>query len=139
MLLYTPNQHAAGTHDDLAALAAAAIDAWVFRMRRAAQRLPAHEVEAPTHGHVVPVDRYGEPDRFYVRLHQPGQFADWVMELHSARLVRAAGGCYQFTGEKFDWGRQQHHRQTWLCTPTPERGYDIRHRMADAGRRRSDL
>lgn len=139
MRLYTPNQHAAGTRDDLAALEAAAIDTWVFRMRRAGRRLQPHEVEAPTHGQVVPIDRYGEPDRFYVRLHQPGQFADWVMELHSARLVRAAGGCYQFAGDEFDWSRKVHHRQTWLCTPTPERGYEILRRMADAAGHGADL
>lgn len=97
------------------------------------------EVKAPTHDQTVPIDRYGEPGRFYARPHQPCQFAYWVMELHGARLMHAADGCYQFTGEEFDWSRQQHHRQTWLCTPTPARGYEILRRMADAGGRRAGL
>jgi hypothetical protein len=132
--LYTPGQRASGTAEDRQLLQDAAIDCWVFRMRRHGQRLPVARVPEPTQGLVVPIDRYGEPDRFYVRLYRPGQLVDWCDELHSARLRRADKGCYLFAGDEWVDATRMHHLQTWLCTPTLERGVEILQKMeASAG------
>lgn len=74
-------------------MAEAALSGFVFLMRRHGARLPAKHVGEPVPGHALLIDRYGEQDRFYVRLYHPGQFMDWSHELHGAWWSAAMAGC----------------------------------------------
>lgn len=63
----------------------AMVRCWVFRMRKQGRRLATRHVGEPTPGDLLPMDRYGEPDRFYLRLCPPGRCDDWIDELHCLR------------------------------------------------------
>lgn len=108
----------------------AAFTGWVFLMRRHGQRLAARHVGEPTPGQVLLIDRYGEQDRFYVRLYHPGQYTDWSHELHGARLERSKGNVHLLRGDEWISAAKEHRLQTWLCVPTPDRGYEILRNMA---------
>jgi hypothetical protein len=126
---YVPGRWAAKTPEDDAEMAAAAIECWVFRMRRAGQRLVPGRVGEPSQGRLLVIDRYGEPDRFYVRLYPPDSWRDWVDELHGASLVRSGGGVWLFRGDEWIAAEKRHYLQTWLCTARPERGWEILQQM----------
>lgn len=82
------------------------------------------------------IDRYGEQDRFYVRLFHPGQFTDWSHELHGARRGGSDGRVYLLHGEEWVASANEPRVQTWLCVPTAERGYQILGRMLTAEKKR---
>jgi hypothetical protein len=100
-------------------------------MRRYGQRqLPAVVAEDGVEGAVLAIDRYGGGETFYIRFHRPGNFTDWTFELHGARLVKRSGAVMQIAGDEFAYDRGQHFRQSWLCTPTRDRGLEILRTMA---------
>lgn len=139
MLLYTPGKWAAGTPQDTEAMRAAALEGWVLQIRRNGQRLPAHRMAESEHLSVLCIDRYGEPDRFVVRLFPAGQFIDYISELHGARLVRVANGCHQFHGDEWDPVRQLHNAQTLVCAPTRQKAFEILTNMGEQDLRRHGI
>lgn len=138
LAIYTPGRWSAGTAEDLAAMAAAAFTGFVFLMRRNGSRLPARHVGEPVPGQVLLIDRYEEPDRFYVRLYHSGQFTDWSHELHGARVERANGRVHLLRGDEWVSSLKAHQVQTWLCVPTQERGYEILQRMAELEKKKQE-
>lgn len=125
MRFYSPGIYAAKTDDDRQAMKAASTSCWLYRMRMWGMRLPPHNVPPPAQGAFLCINRYGEPDRWYMRFHLPDRWDDWAFELHTARLVRENGGVYLFTGEEWDVQARRHYQQTWLCAPTADRGAEI--------------
>lgn len=125
---YTPGAWAAGTPADAAAMEAAAIPCWLFRLRAFGMRLPVAGIE-PVQGNALCLDWYGEQTRFLIRFYRPGSWSTRLLEMHGARLVKEAGGVWQFSGDEWNAEVKQHYRQTWLCTPTAERGAEILQRM----------
>lgn len=122
---YIPGTWSAGTPEDAAALATAAIPCHLFRLRAFGMRLPVASIPPPIEGNAVCLDWYGEQDRFLIRFFLPGNWSQRHLEMHGARLVKAAGGVWQFSGDEWNVEVKQHYRQTWLCTPTAERGREI--------------
>jgi hypothetical protein len=127
---YTPGVWAAGTPGDEEAMTAAAIPCWLFRLREFGMRLPVPSIPEPMQGNVLCIDRYEEQTRFYMRFYRAGRWAHWHLEMHGARLVKERGGVWQFSGDEWNSEVKQHYLQTWLCTPTAERGRDILAQMA---------
>lgn len=131
MQLYTSGaKFSPGSVDDVEHQRSLSVDCWVFLMRRDGRRLPARKVGEPFQGSLLLLNRYDEEDRFVARLFQPaGQFTDFALELHGAGVLREAGTVRTISGDEFVWSIREHRRQTWLCTPTAERGYEILREM----------
>lgn len=117
----------------------AAIDGWVLRMRRHGLRLPAHHVTEPEQATLLCINRYDEPDRFVLRVFQPGQFTDYSTEMHGARLMDSRKGCYRFQGDEWIVQAHQHFPQTLVCTPTREKAFEILAKMGEQDLRRHGL
>lgn len=125
---YVPGLHAAGTPEDTAAMQAAAIPCWLFKMRAFGMRLPPQSVQEPIQGNVLCIDRYGYPPTFYIRFYRQDKWAHHHLEMQGAVVVKERDGVWQFFGD--EWIESKHrYRQTWLCTPTAERGREIIARM----------
>lgn len=126
MNLYTPGRWSQGTPEALAEIRAAARAVWVWRLRHLGERLPAGELAVPVQGLLLALNHYGETDRFVAKLFPDDTLANSTSEMHGARVLREAkDGSVTITGDEFDWQLMVHHRQTWLCAPTLERGLEI--------------
>ena len=109
---------------------AAAFPCCVFVLRQRGQRLPATALlrAPPPQGWLVCQDRYTAPQWYACLFTDEGMTRETHRLLH-ARLKRENEGVRLYVGIQVE--SNQEWPQSWLCTPTPERGRDILLQLAE--------
>jgi hypothetical protein len=104
-------------------------------MRHRGERLGPLQVEPPVHGLLLPVRWSSE--QYQLQLHPVGSdlcggLERWLgMMLDVTRMRVSDDGVQLYQGHEWTSSEDRHWPQTWLCTPTRERGVEILHAMID--------
>lgn len=130
----TGKRYSVGTEEDVRERRRHAVECWVWRVRHRGERLAPQAVEEPVHGLLLPVRWSSE--QYQLQLHPPGSdlcggLERWLGMMLDAVLVRSSDGVMLFQGHEWTPADERHWPQTWLCTPTEERGREILQAMVD--------